>query len=65
MQFSPLSCHFISLWMKNSPQHPVHKHPQSMWLVIFQKKNLVWSFCWSWILYCLLGFFCYHLWFRL
>jgi hypothetical protein len=23
------SCHFISLWSKYSPQHPVLKHPQS------------------------------------
>jgi hypothetical protein len=22
MQFSPTSCHFISLWSKYSPQHP-------------------------------------------
>jgi hypothetical protein len=22
MQFSPASCHFISLWSKYSPQHP-------------------------------------------
>jgi hypothetical protein len=30
MQFSPTSCHFISLWSKYSRQHPVLKHPQSM-----------------------------------
>jgi hypothetical protein len=30
MQFSPTSCHFISLRSKYSPQHPVLKHPQSM-----------------------------------
>jgi hypothetical protein len=29
MQFSPTSCHFIPLWSKYSPQHPVFKHPQS------------------------------------
>jgi hypothetical protein len=23
MQFSPTSCHFIPLWSKYSPQHPV------------------------------------------
>jgi hypothetical protein len=28
MQFSPPSCHFISLWSKCPPQHPVLKHPQ-------------------------------------
>jgi hypothetical protein len=27
MQFSPTSCHFIPLWYKYSPQHPVLKHP--------------------------------------
>jgi hypothetical protein len=30
MQFSPVSCHFIPLPPKYSPQHPVLKHPQSM-----------------------------------
>jgi hypothetical protein len=30
MQFSPTSCHFISLRSKYSPQHPVLKHPQSI-----------------------------------
>jgi thermostable 8-oxoguanine DNA glycosylase len=29
MQFSPTSCHFISLRSKYSPQHPVLKHHQS------------------------------------
>jgi hypothetical protein len=32
MQFSPPSRHFISLRSKYSPQHPVLKHPQSMFL---------------------------------
>jgi hypothetical protein len=32
MQFSPLSCHLISLRSKYPPQHPVFKHPQSMFL---------------------------------
>jgi hypothetical protein len=32
MQFSPTSCHFISLRSKYSPQHPVLKHPQSILL---------------------------------
>jgi hypothetical protein len=27
MQFSPFSCHLISLRSKYSPQHPVFKHP--------------------------------------
>jgi hypothetical protein len=31
MQFSPLSCDIIPLWSKY-PQHPVFKHPQSMFL---------------------------------
>jgi hypothetical protein len=30
MPFSPISRHFISLWTKYSPQHPVLKHPQSI-----------------------------------
>jgi hypothetical protein len=30
MQFSPVSCHFISLRSKYSSQHPVLKHPQSI-----------------------------------
>jgi hypothetical protein len=32
MQFSPTSCYFISLRSKYSPQYPVLKHPQSMFL---------------------------------
>jgi hypothetical protein len=32
MQFSPTSSHFISLQSKYSPQHPVLKRPQSMFL---------------------------------
>jgi hypothetical protein len=32
MQFSPTSCHLIPLGSKYSPQHPVLKHPQSMFL---------------------------------
>ncbi|PNF19308.1 hypothetical protein B7P43_G07496 [Cryptotermes secundus] len=32
MQFSPTSCHFISLRPKYSSQHPVLKPPQSMFL---------------------------------
>jgi hypothetical protein len=32
MHFSPTSGHFISLWSKYSPQHPVLKHPQSIFL---------------------------------
>jgi hypothetical protein len=32
MQFSPTSCHFISLRSRYSPQHPILKHPQSMFL---------------------------------
>jgi putative component of membrane protein insertase Oxa1/YidC/SpoIIIJ protein YidD len=31
LQFSPTSCHFIPLCSKYS-QHPVIKHPQSMFL---------------------------------
>jgi hypothetical protein len=32
MQFSPISCYFIPLWSKYPSQHPVLKHPQSMFL---------------------------------
>jgi hypothetical protein len=32
MQFSLASCRFIPLCFKHSPQHPVLKHPQSMFL---------------------------------
>jgi hypothetical protein len=32
MQFSRISCHFISLRFEYSPQHPVLKRPQSMFL---------------------------------
>jgi hypothetical protein len=32
MQFSPTSCLIIPLWSKYSPQHPVVKHPQSLFL---------------------------------
>jgi hypothetical protein len=30
VQFSPVSCHFIPLRSRYSPQHPVLKHPQSV-----------------------------------
>jgi hypothetical protein len=30
MQSSPVSCHFLPLRYKYSPQHPVFKHPQSI-----------------------------------
>jgi hypothetical protein len=32
MQFPPISRHFISLRSKYSPQHPVFKHAQFMFL---------------------------------
>jgi hypothetical protein len=32
MQFSPASCHFIPLRPKKLPQHPVLRHPQSVFL---------------------------------
>jgi hypothetical protein len=34
MQFPPISLHFIPPRPKYSPQHPVLKHPQSMFLNI-------------------------------
>jgi hypothetical protein len=33
MQFSPTSCHFTYLQSKSSPQHPVLKYPQSIFLL--------------------------------
>jgi hypothetical protein len=38
MQFSPTSCH-ISLMPKHSPQHPVLKHSQSMFLPYCQRPG--------------------------
>jgi hypothetical protein len=38
MQFSPTSCHFISLRCKYSPQHPVLKHLQWLGHYPFQNK---------------------------
>jgi hypothetical protein len=32
MQFSPLSCHFIPLWLEYPPQHLDLKHPPPMFL---------------------------------
>jgi hypothetical protein len=37
MQFPPLSCHFIPLRTKYSPQHPVLKHP----FRIFKDKKAI------------------------
>jgi hypothetical protein len=39
MQFSPTSCHFSSLRFKYSPQHPVLKHPQSMFFSSCQRPS--------------------------
>jgi hypothetical protein len=39
MQLFPTSRHFISLWSKYSPQHPVLKHPQSMFLSWCQRPS--------------------------
>jgi hypothetical protein len=35
MQISPTSRHFISLRSKYSPQHPVLKHPYSIYTKIY------------------------------
>jgi hypothetical protein len=45
MQFSPTSCHFISLRTKYSPQHRVLKHPQSVFLQrpSFIKCRFTWN----------------------
>jgi hypothetical protein len=37
MQLSPPSRHSIPLWSKYSPQHPVLKHPQFMFLPYCQR----------------------------
>jgi hypothetical protein len=39
MQLSPPHCHFIPLQSKYSPQHPVLKHPQSMFLPLCQRQS--------------------------
>jgi hypothetical protein len=39
MQISPTSCHFVSVRSKYSPQHPVLKHPQSVFLPYWQKPS--------------------------
>jgi hypothetical protein len=39
MQFPPISHHFISLRSKHSPQHPVLKHSQSMFLPSCQRPS--------------------------
>jgi hypothetical protein len=38
MQLSPPSRHSIPLWSKYSPQHPVLKHPQFMFLPYCQTR---------------------------
>jgi hypothetical protein len=40
MQFPPISRHFIPLWSKYSPRHPVLKHPQFMFLCRSVSKKL-------------------------
>jgi hypothetical protein len=39
MQFSPTSCHFISIRFKCSSQHHVLKHPQSMYFPDCQRQS--------------------------
>jgi hypothetical protein len=39
MQFSPTCYHAILLWSKYSPQQPVLKHPQSMFLPYYQRPS--------------------------
>jgi hypothetical protein len=46
MQFSPLSCHFIPLQTKYSPQHPVLKHPHWLLNSKYQgSKNALFQLC--------------------
>jgi hypothetical protein len=40
MQFSPAFCHFLPLRSKHFPQHPVLKHPQSIFFS-WDKKDKV------------------------
>jgi hypothetical protein len=42
MQFPPISRHMIPLW-SNSPQHPVLKHPQSMFLDSKREDKRFWT----------------------
>jgi hypothetical protein len=39
MQFPPISCHFIFLRTKYSPEHPVLKHPQSTFFPLSQRPS--------------------------
>jgi hypothetical protein len=39
MQFSPTSRYLVSLRSKYSPQHPVVKHPQCMFLCVVSKPQ--------------------------
>jgi hypothetical protein len=39
VQFSPLSCYFLPLMSKYSPQHPVLKHPQSVFLPYCERPS--------------------------
>jgi hypothetical protein len=39
MQFSPTSCHFISLRSKYSPQQPVLKDPQSKYNLVTNTEH--------------------------
>jgi hypothetical protein len=44
MQFSVTSRHFISLRIKFSPQHPVLKHPQSVFKIMDSVKYCIFFF---------------------
>jgi hypothetical protein len=41
-QFPQISRHIIPLWSKYSPQHPVLKHPQSMFLPYYLLLLRIW-----------------------
>jgi hypothetical protein len=43
MQFSPFSYYFIPLWSNYSPQHPVLKHPQSVYVTNRTVCKLTWA----------------------
>ena len=39
MQFPPLPCYLAPLRPKNSPQHPMHKHPQPTFLPQWERRH--------------------------
>jgi hypothetical protein len=46
MQFSATSCHFISLWSKYSPQHPVTVYIQCRYMYWWPRRKSYWWWRW-------------------